>query len=104
MASGILHPIFGCPCVHFLSQLTLNFWERKYNGWQNSRWVDIARRTTAREGMMVSRTVGGVRSLERQMVNFGAPEIMIYLRLYLRAPFQCCGIKKLTHAFRTGPL
>ena len=25
MASEVLHPIYGCPCMHLLSQLTLNF-------------------------------------------------------------------------------
>ena len=32
--------------MHLLSQLTLNFDERRYEGWQNSRWDDITRRTT----------------------------------------------------------
>ena len=30
MARGILHPIFGCPCMHLLSQLPLNFHKRRY--------------------------------------------------------------------------
>ena len=30
MACGVLHPIFGCPCIHLLSQLILNFHERRY--------------------------------------------------------------------------
>ena len=30
MARGILHPIFGCPRLHLLCQLTLNFHERRY--------------------------------------------------------------------------
>ena len=29
-ARGVLHPIFGCPCMHLLSQLTSNFHERRY--------------------------------------------------------------------------
>ena len=29
-ARGVLHPIFGCPCVHLLSQLTSDFHERRY--------------------------------------------------------------------------
>ena len=29
------------------------------------------------------------------MVNSRAPEIMIYLRTYLRAPFQRCGVNSL---------
>ena len=33
MACGALHPIFGCQCMHLLSQLTLNFNERRYYGW-----------------------------------------------------------------------
>ena len=41
MARGVLHPIFGCPCMHLQSQLTWNFYERRYYGWQNSRWGDI---------------------------------------------------------------
>ena len=34
---------FGCPCMHLLSQLTSN---STTEGWQNSRWGDITRRTT----------------------------------------------------------
>ena len=30
MACGVLHPIYGCPCMHLLSQLTSNFHERRY--------------------------------------------------------------------------
>ena len=30
MARGVLYPIFGCPCMHLLSQLTSNLHERKY--------------------------------------------------------------------------
>ena len=30
MAHGVLHPIFGCPCMHLLSQLNLSFHERSY--------------------------------------------------------------------------
>ena len=45
MARVILHPILGCPCVHLLSQPTSNFHERRYYGWQNSRWGEIVRRT-----------------------------------------------------------
>ena len=30
MARGVLHPIFGCPHMHLLSQLTMNFQERRY--------------------------------------------------------------------------
>jgi len=41
MAFGVLYPIFGCPYMYLLSQLTSNFHERKYQGWQNSRWGDI---------------------------------------------------------------
>ena len=33
VARGVLHPIFGCPCMHLLSQLTWNFYERRYYGW-----------------------------------------------------------------------
>ena len=40
--------------VHLLSQLTWNFYHRRYYGWQNSRRVT---------------------SLERQLVNSRAPEI-----------------------------
>ena len=29
MARGVLHPIFGCLHMHLLSQLTLNFLERR---------------------------------------------------------------------------
>ena len=45
MARGALHPIFDCPCVHLLSQLTSNFHERRCYGWQNSRWGEITRRS-----------------------------------------------------------
>ena len=44
--AAILHPIFGCPYMHLLSQMTLNFDERRYLGWQNSKWGDVTRRTT----------------------------------------------------------
>ena len=37
MARGVLHPIIGCPCMYLLSQLTSSFYERRYQGWQNSR-------------------------------------------------------------------
>ena len=30
MACGVLHPIFGCSCMHLLSKLTLNFHVRRY--------------------------------------------------------------------------
>ena len=30
LACGVLHPIFSCPCMHLLSQLTSNFPDRKY--------------------------------------------------------------------------
>ena len=40
MARRVLYPIFGCPYMHLLSQLTSNFHERRYYGWQNSRWGD----------------------------------------------------------------
>ena len=40
MTGGVLYPIFGCPCMHLLSQLTSNFHVRRYYGWQNSRWGD----------------------------------------------------------------
>ena len=30
MTHCILHSIFGCPCIHLLSQLTSNFQERRY--------------------------------------------------------------------------
>ena len=30
MAHGVLHPIFGCRCMHLLSQLTSTFQERRY--------------------------------------------------------------------------
>ena len=48
MAHGVLHPIFGCPCVHLLSQLT---------------------RISTREGTKskVGRAAGGVTSLEGQL-------------------------------------
>ena len=49
---------------------------------------------------MVGRTAGGVRSLEEQIVNSRAPEIMIYLRTYLRASFHWCSINSL-HACST---
>ena len=30
LAHRVLHPIFSCPCMHLLSQLTSNFPDRKY--------------------------------------------------------------------------
>ena len=30
MVRGVLHPNFGCPRMHLLCQLTLNFHERRY--------------------------------------------------------------------------
>ena len=30
MVHGVLRPIFGCPCMHLLSKLTLNFHVRRY--------------------------------------------------------------------------
>ena len=30
VARGVLLPIFGCPCMHLLGQLTSNFHERRY--------------------------------------------------------------------------
>ena len=47
MARGVLHPIFGCPRMHLLSQLTSN---------------------SKRDGTKVGRTAGGVTSLGRQLV------------------------------------
>ena len=32
MARRVLYLIFGCPCMHLLSQLTSNFHERRYYG------------------------------------------------------------------------
>ena len=68
MAHGVLHPTFDCLCGDSLSQLTLNFHEKRYYGWQNSRWGEIARI---------------------------APELTIYLRMYLRVPFHNCGVNSL---------
>ena len=68
MAHGVLHPTFDCPCGDSLSQLTLNFHERRYDGWENSRWGEIARR---------------------------APEITIYLCMYLCMPFHHCDVNSL---------
>ena len=31
IARRVLYPIFGCPCMHLLSQLTSNFHDRRYN-------------------------------------------------------------------------
>ena len=71
MARGALHLIFGCPCTDLVNKLTSNFHTRRYYGWQNSRWGEIA-----------SRTNGDSR----------AAEIMIYIRTYLRVPFQRCSV------------
>ena len=35
------------PCVHLLSQLTSNFHNSRYWGWQNSRWGDITRQLSS---------------------------------------------------------
>ena len=40
MAQRVLHPIFSCPYMQWLSQLTSNWHERKYYVCQNSRWGD----------------------------------------------------------------
>ena len=62
--AAILHPIFGCPCMH----LFISTREGTYLGWQNSRWDDINWKDNSR-----------------------APELAIYLRTYLRASFhRCC--------------
>ena len=45
MACGVLHRIFGCPCMHLLRQLTRNLYEGKNYGWQNSRRGDVTIRT-----------------------------------------------------------
>ena len=45
---GVLHPIFGCPCVHFLSQQTSDF-------------LEISTESK------VGRTTGGMTSLEEQL-------------------------------------
>ena len=58
--------------VHLLSQLTCNFYERRYYGWQNSRLVT---------------------SLERQLLNFRVPEIARYLRIYSHVSFHCSNVK-----------
>ena len=74
MARRVLHPIFDCPCMHLLSQLTSNFHKRRYYGRQNSRWGDITKRTI----------------LERLNYN-----IAIYLGTYLRASFHRSGVNSL---------
>ena len=60
----IFHPMLGSPIRILLSQLTSNFHKRKTK---------------------VGRTVGGVTSIEGQLVNSRAPDVAIYLRTYLRA-------------------
>ena len=37
MVCRVVHQIFGCPYMHLLSQLTLNFHDRTYYSWQNGR-------------------------------------------------------------------
>ena len=81
MACGVLHPIFGCPCMHLLV-----------------RWLWISRR----EGTIVGWTACGVTSLGRQLVNSRAPEIAIYLCMYLRVSFHRSSVNSLpTHACST---
>ena len=71
MVREVLHPIFGCQCMHLLSQLTLNFDERRYTkvGRTAGAWGDITRRTNSR-----------------------APELAIYLRMYLCVSFHRSGV------------
>ena len=75
MARGVLHPIFVCSCMHLLSQLNLNFYERRYY-----------------------RTAGGLTSMKGQLLISRVPEIAIYLRSYLRVSFHRSGVKQLTRA------
>ena len=74
--------------MHLLSQLTWNFYERRYYGWQNS--------------------IRRVTSLEGQLVNSRAPEKAIYLRIaiyillsqwrtdYARVPRSCRAVHEQT--------
>ena len=83
MARRVLHPIFRCPYMHLPSQVTSNFHERRYYGWQNS-------------------TVGG-DPLEGRLVNSRGPEIAIYLRTYLRTYLSASfhgGCEAAVHAMR----
>ena len=48
-----------------------------------------------REGTTVGRTAGGVTSLEGQLMNSQAPEIAVYLHMYLPASFHRSGINSL---------
>ena len=48
MARRVLHPTFSCPYMHLPSQVTSNFHERRYYGWQNSRWQNCWRWPTRR--------------------------------------------------------
>ena len=71
----VLHPVFGCPCMHVQSQPTMNF-----HDWQNA---------------------GGVASLERQLVNSRVPEIVIYLCTYI---YVCPFIAVAKTAYACAPL
>ena len=68
MVRWVLHPLFGSPCMHLLSQLTSNFHERIKLAEQQVGWCHQ---------------------------NFRAPEIMIYLLTYVCMSLHCSGVNSL---------
>ena len=48
LARRVLHPIFSCPCMHLLNQLTSNFPDRRYYkvGRTAGTWGNLTKRTT----------------------------------------------------------
>ena len=80
MARRVLHPTFSCPYMHLPSQVTSNFHERRYYGWQNSK----------------DKIVGG-DPLEGRLVNSRAPEIAAHV--FTRASSHRSSVNRLW-AFR----
>ena len=105
----VLHPVYGCTYIHFLSQLTSNSHERRYSRWGTDGDVLLARNmiykyyhtdNTVRFHVLSKQwydsklfschlIVGG-DSLEGELVNSQAPKIAIYLHMYgSEASGQC---------------
>ena len=96
MVCRVLHLIFGRLCMHSLSQLTLNFNERRYYSWENSRWwggrwwivqiIDYQAYWTATFPCIFRKILW--LPLLYYWVNSRVCEIVIYLHKYLHASFH----------------
>ena len=53
--------------------------------------------------LKVVRRAGEVTTIEEKLVNSQAPEIVIYLRIYLHAFFLCSGVNSFTCVLRACP-